>query len=335
MKKILIVKLGAIGDVIQASSMINSARKTFPDCNITWIVGRMSLPILKLLDNVDSIIDIDEKNLLTGNYFDKSAVVFDVWKQIAFKKYDLILIPYFDKKYHILTALTFRKLLRTFNHSNRLNTPVKGRYFSNEFAKMIDGIDDFRMHAPEIPKINFKSEIKLSYQPDENNDIIIAPGGAKNFINYDELRRWPIKNYVTLTKMLLDKGFNVILTGAPSDEYVIPYFKDLGVLNLVGKTTLEELVYLYTQSKLLITHDTGPFHLSKLTNINVVGLFGPTNPKTLIDVNDEKIKVFWGGEKLYCSPCFDGKNFADCSNNICMKNIKPEKVFEVVMQVMK
>lgn len=53
------------------------------------------------------------------------------------------------------------------------------------------------------------------------------------------------RNYVRLAKLLITEGMTVVISGAPSDQWIEPYFENLPVINLVGKTTLDGLLYLF------------------------------------------------------------------------------------------
>jgi heptosyltransferase-2 len=163
--------------------------------------------------------------------------------------------------------------------------------------------------------------------------VALAPGGAKNILRDDALRRWPIGHYVRLAELLLKEGKEVLLTGGPSDDWVRESFKDLKARDLVGRTDLTDLVALYGQCQVVVTHDSGPMHLAALAGTPVVGLFGPTRPDEKVPP-DGPIHVLWGGEHLTCRPCYDGKNYADCLNNECMKSIGPERVLQEVQAVL-
>jgi heptosyltransferase-2 len=155
--------------------------------------------------------------------------------------------------------------------------------------------------------------------------VILAPGGAKNAQCDDALRRWPIEHYAALAKQLADHPVEIALTGAATDSWVEPHFQDIPHHNFIGKLPLLDLVTLLKQASLLITHDSGPLHLAKLVACPTIALFGPTNPYEKLSAS-ENIHLFWEGGKLPCSPCYDGKNYARCSQNVCLSRITPEAV---------
>jgi heptosyltransferase-2 len=330
-KRILIVKLGAIGDIVMVLPLLTAIDKKYPGAEITWLCGKIVEPILSCVPRINKLIVVNEKNVLAGNPAERVFEILRTWIKLFLKKYDIVLIPYRDTRYKILTAAAICFEIKTMSGKSRTETFIPGRYHGSEYAKMILGNDDWQAEETGFPEINItpgefiKNEVKKL----TGKKVILNPGGAKNLINGGELRRWPAEYYSLLAARLLDKGYTVILIGAEQDKWVLEYFKDMPVINLLGKTSLTDLIYLFRGCDILVSHDTSAFHLAKLSDINIIGLFGPVNPAERTGVK-EKVTNLYVGDTLPCSPCYDGKNFADCSNNICMKNITVDMVEEAV-----
>lgn len=106
----------------------------------------------------------------------------------------------------------------------------------------------------------------------------------------------------------------------------MPYFEAIPHENWVGRLDLLQLVALFKQSSLFITHDSGPLHLAKLVGVSTLALFGPTNPYEKVST-EENIEVIWGGKHLACRPCYNGKTYASCARNGCLQSLSPEQVF--------
>lgn len=326
--KVLIVKIGAIGDVVMALPILQKIRQS-GNSEITWLCGKTVSPLVRMAQ-VDQIFEIDDKKLLTGNIFDKIYTLIQVWLKLFGKKYDLILIGHGNPLYKLLIITTFRKQVRNFSHKNRL-WPVPGRFHGNEYVRLVTNFDGPDILLTQYPQIHIPEQFKFDEDIKPEKIIIaIAPGGAKNLLADDALRRWPLDNYVHLANAFLNKGFQVILTGSKTDEWVLKGFQDLNVWNYIGKTSLAELIYLYQQCDVVITHDSGPLHLAGLAGCPVVALFGPTNPNEKVP-RSPNIKVLWGGAHLACRPCYDGKFYADCSNNLCMQDISVDMVVNEVL----
>ena len=100
-------------------------------------------------------------------------------------------------------------------------------------------------------------------------------------------------------------------------------------VSFAGKTTLRQLIVLYTLADVLVTNDSGPAHFATLTPVHVVTLFGPETPK-LFAARTPRNTVLWAG--IACSPCVSAYNnrLSPCRDNRCMQAITVDQVFEAV-----
>jgi ADP-heptose:LPS heptosyltransferase len=141
-----------------------------------------------------------------------------------------------------------------------------------------------------------------------------------------------------LARRLLDAFSEIYigLTGAPDEaEPIEAMVQEIGsprCFSLAGKTTLRQLLVLYTLSELLITNDSGPAHFAAMTQINTVTLFGPETP-VLFGARTPRAITIWQG--LACSPCVNAYNNrqSSCTDNVCMQKITVDRVFEEASKV--
>src|SRR5438094_2439630 len=152
------------------------------------------------------------------------------------------------------------------------------------------------------------------------------------------LRRWPPMRYVELARRLLERypELFIAFTGAPTEAAAINQLaSDVAssrVISLAGKTTLRQVLVLYTRSEILVTNDSGPAHFASMTSIQVVTLFGPETP-ALFAARSPNVSVLWAG--IACSPCVNAYNNRQsvCRNNLCMQAITVDDVFEEVTRI--
>src|SRR5213079_3382253 len=152
------------------------------------------------------------------------------------------------------------------------------------------------------------------------------------------LRRWPPLRYVELARRLLERfpDLFIAFTGAPAEAGPINGLAhDVGsgrVLALAGKTTLRQLLVLYTRSEILVTNDSGPAHFASMTPIRVVTLFVPETP-ALFAARSPNATALWAG--IACSPCVNAYNNRQsvCRNNVCMQAITVDDVFKEVSRI--
>jgi ADP-heptose:LPS heptosyltransferase len=101
---------------------------------------------------------------------------------------------------------------------------------------------------------------------------------------------------------------------------------------LAGRTTLRQLLVLFGLGEVLVTNDSGPAHFAALTEIDVVSLFGPETP-LLFAAQGPRSHPIWAA--VACSPCINAFNNRQtaCRDNVCMKAITVDRVFESVCAI--
>jgi ADP-heptose:LPS heptosyltransferase len=154
------------------------------------------------------------------------------------------------------------------------------------------------------------------------------------------LRRWAPARYVALARRLLDEfpAACVLMTGAPAEapaaESLVAEIGSRRCISMAGKTTLRQLLVLYSLSDLLVTNDSGPAHFASLTPIHVVTLFGPETPRLFAALTSRNTPL-WSG--VACSPCVNAYNNrqSPCQDNVCMQQISVDEVFAAAAHSMR
>ena len=189
------------------------------------------------------------------------------------------------------------------------------------------------------PSPNEAAEVEALLQR-ENPEIGSAPLILLNPNASDllPLRRWPPFRYVDLARKLLEHypDLFIAFTGAPAEAAANNQLAaDVGsdrIIPLAGKTTLRQVLVLYTRSEILVTNDSGPAHFASMTPIHVVTLFGPETPE-LFGARSANAEFLYAG--IACSPCVNAYNNRQsvCRNNVCMQAITVDQVFEKVTRI--
>jgi ADP-heptose:LPS heptosyltransferase len=212
-----------------------------------------------------------------------------------------------------------RYRLGMYTHMMYFNTkaPISQTYL--QFARLlsIDSVDD---KLYEIEKNN-------SIQVEFDNYIVINPNASD--LRYE--RRWPAENFIALSKKIAETRpeLKQIYIGGPSEsEYVKAITEQLTdkpqIIDLSGKTSIDELIEILRKTQLLITNDTGPMHLASCLNSSVIALFGPCSPSQY--GFGENVHVVY--KNVYCSPCVHEFAHPPCKgNNQCMQLISVDEVY--------
>jgi ADP-heptose:LPS heptosyltransferase len=154
------------------------------------------------------------------------------------------------------------------------------------------------------------------------------------------LRKWDTEYFVRLGQDILASypEASLIITGAPSEresaERVCREIGSARAVCLAGKTTLRELLVLYTLADVLVTNDSGPGHFASMTGIHSIVLYGPETPKLFGAIGGRSHILY---ARLACSPCVNVFNhrFSPCRNNVCMQSISVETVYRKVEECLK
>jgi heptosyltransferase-2 len=329
MSRVLLLKFGAIGDVVMAIPAANQLR--LQGYAVDWVCGQAVLPVLQLYPWINPIL-IDERALLKGSSLTKLRVVVDLWKRLAGRRYTLVATLYYDTRYRLLVAPVRAGRKIQLSHTDRNFRLLPGRHHTDEFARILLGWPDQVRPQPLAPVA--PPALPASPLPrTEKKRVILAPAGAKNIMVDDILRRWQPENYVALTHLLLARDVEVVLIGGPGDAWIQPLFPMDGVTDLIGKLTLPQTLALLDEADVLVTHDTGPLHLAGITRAGIVSIFGPTDPRGRLPQRPGTVAI-WGGERFACRPCYDAHTFAPCPSNDCMAEVTPSFVMVLTMELL-
>ncbi len=335
MARVLIVKLGAIGDVIMA---VPAAYQLYlAGHSVDWVCGPAVLPVLGFYPWIQPLA-ADEQRLLRGSTLQRGREFARLWRSLrrlsAGEPYDLVATLYYDRRYRLLTLPVHARRRLKLSPQDRAHRLLPGRHHTDELARILLGRPD-EVTPLSLPPVPVQREaLPESPLPSSRLPrVVLVPAGARNLLADDALRRWPAENYVRLADMLLERGFEVVLAGGPGDEWVQPLFASLAVVDRIGQLALPETLALLDSADVTVTHDTGPLHLAGLTRTGIIALFGPTNPREKLPQRPGAVAL-WGGEGFACRPCYDGRSFAPCPANDCLRQLSPEHVFEEVLSML-
>lgn len=333
----LIVKLSAIGDVAMALPMVSALRSQHPGCRIAWLCGASTRALLDCVGGIDELIVANDRALLAGSRRAQIAATLAIWRQLAGRRFDLVLTAHADPRYRRLTQPVRAAVRRTLAPAKGNRGSVPGRYHGDEYVRLVTAVDDYRARSFPEPPIDAALSPDLRTLLAARNRaglplVALAPGGARNVARDNPLRRWPLVSYGALAGLLSARGFLIVLVGADSDAWTREAFAPLATIDLIGRTSLPELIALFRACAAVVTHDSGPLHLARLAGAPRVGLFGPTDPAAFMGDRERAI-VLWPGRDMACGPCYDGRDFAPCADNVCMQRITPKAVLDAVLDV--
>ncbi len=313
--KILLIKLGALGDVVNTLPLAVNLKKHF-NAEIDWLVAPLSYPLVANHPCVNKAILFDKTQL-------KHSLPHAL-RHIRKKQYDVTLDLQRILKSSLFT-LAARSHRRIGFDTDRCKEqtwlfPFDRIPPSDPQAHMLLQYFEFSAYLG-VPKAevswriprsphNLPSGLPTSY-------IVLNIGASR------AVKIWPPDHFAVLAD-LIDTRFNLqpVLTGGPDDlqrAEIIGGKANCNIIDLTGKTSIPQLVEVLANARCVITGDTGAMHLAAALGTDLVALFGPTNPRRTGPFYGRVIQK----TDLSCVPC----NQRKCHDHQCMKAITPKDVY--------
>ena len=166
--------------------------------------------------------------------------------------------------------------------------------------------------------------------------IALAPGSQWG------TKMWPIANYRTLLAMLFAQmpEVGVVLLGNAKEIYLgktldAKFSQQKNYWNLIGKTSLDDLLYLIPKSKLIVTNDNAIAHYASAFNVATVMIFGPTVPAFGFTPLADRHAIVETPQALPCRPCCShGPKRCPRKHFLCMRSIHAEQVLQHVTRLL-
>ena len=363
-KRILIVRLSAIGDVVNVLPALSVLRKSYPSSYIAWLVEERAKDILCDNPEINEIFVFPRKkwskgvrNPLTFIKTIKEAILF--FKRLRKNNFDLIIDFHGNLKSGLMTMLGGNCLKLGFDRgsSKEWNYIFTNRHVHLEnrrihrVDKNLELLKSININTNSTnPQIFIPPEdkraVKHFLQQNCDNEkvlIVIHPGTS----TYGEYKRWPARNFAILASKLKDKfGASVIFTCGPTDTEVIKEITThMNNYNMISFcSNLKQLTEIINHANIFISGDTGPMHIASVMKRPVVAIFGPKDPviygpythgkngsktsnNTHYGLNTEPRVI---RKELPCSPCRKRK----CSHVSCINTISYKEVFDAVSELL-
>ncbi|HZM03721.1 MAG TPA: glycosyltransferase family 9 protein [Candidatus Saccharimonadales bacterium] len=350
-RSILFVKLAEQGSTVLAIDALVRAVEMVGRENVYFIAFAENRFILDLLEL------IPEENVITLSSKSVSELVSSSWEAMGrMRKLKLdaaIDMEFFARGSAALTFLSGARARVGF-HSFFSDGPYRGDLMTHRllynphlhtsamFQVLVESLacDPARLPTLDfLPPSSGKAAFSFAARPDEiapvrawlpaGQPLLLLNPNASDLL---PLRQWPNVRYVDLARRLLAEFPEVCIgfTGAPGEaqeiERLAREVNSPSCFSLAGKTTLRQLMVLYTLAEILVTNDSGPAHFASLTPVHVITLFGPETP-ALFAARTSRNVAIWRG--IACSPCVSAYNNrqSPCRDNVCMQQITVEQVF--------
>lgn len=323
-----------LGDAVMATFALEILYRTYPNAHFYFVGSKVSCALFNHYPNTTTIVDNSKQAKF------RVLALYRLARAIPFCEIALT----FQNNFLSALFLFFNRAKKRIGYANELRSLLlnialkkpKKLHESLRFAKLVETIIPNHCVAPRLylkpPKISITLPAHFNHSKIAGINAGAAFGSAK---------RWEEQYFAAVIEDLLKHDFCVILFGVesenPINEKILSYLEQSNrIINLSGKTNIQELMVYFLKLQILITNDSGPMHIAAALNIPTIALFGPTNQEETCPFNAEhsyilSLQTFH--KALSCQPCKKrscpiSQDSADY--HACMRELKPNWVIEKI-----
>jgi len=275
--RIAIVRLSALGDIIQSMIILQFIKKGLPNCEIDWVVDEKFSEIVKLNSLISNVITVNLSEIKKQKKFfslfatlkrlrklEKYDYVFDIQGLIKSAVISRLIPSYktigYDKK-------SVRESLASSFYSEKYSIPYEKNVVVR-YCELVEKSLMIKITKHDI--LNKEPFFALDRKKESKQKIISIVVGASF-----ESKIYPLSNYQVLVDNI-DAKF-ICLWGNNNEFTKAQEFSKNNLnVEVSKKTSMKELLDIICSSDLVIGGDTGPTHLAWANNIPSITLFGPT-----------------------------------------------------------
>lgn len=280
MKKLAIVKLSAMGDIIHSMVVLDSIKKTYPNLHITWFVEESFTGVLEHNPNIDEIVKLNLKSIKKSkkNIFKQLELI----RSYKDRNFDVIIDAQGLIKSAIVARLLGKNVVGFSKNSTReglasifYSKKVEIAYEKN----VIDRNAYLFKEALNLPTIDILSKKPFLYYKDEDKTIYDFLQKDKKNILLVIGASWQSKIYPKERFCEVIDGMSenfLVLWGSENEQESASFIAKNTTATMLPKMSLNTLKALISKVDLVIGNDTGPTHMAWALNIPSITLFGPT-----------------------------------------------------------
>ena len=325
---ILIIKPGAMGDLLQMTPVFRALKNKIPQARISVLVGnRASTELFRHNPLIHETIVFDRR----GEHHSLSAL-FKLWQRLRGSHYDTVLnFQRSNLKSWFLASAAFPSRILVYNKARRR--------IVHAVVNHLETLGGLGINPSEVkPCLElFLGEKDVQYAQElfglngfAGKTVVAINPGASHPVN-----RWGAEKFALLADKLAEQlSVNVIIVGGREDEPLATEIVSTSrtkPLVLTGKTDLLQLGAVLKRCALLVSGDTGPMHMATAVGTRVVALFGAADPARTGPVGTGHRVVQASG--VECIPCRSRRCTSD-QHLQCMEKITVEQVFDVIASML-
>jgi ADP-heptose:LPS heptosyltransferase len=343
-KRILVVKLWGIGNMILAGMALKSIRKAYPDAFISLLTTKDCSEVYENNRLYNDVITFPQTSLATVQ-----EDVLKLCSSLEIRKFDLAIN--FEGLSEIASFITSKSgadvTVGMSSGSKGGNYTIHSPYSGKRHVE--DVIYDCALAAggaevsPGLVKPIIKESDKDFCNTAKYNCGIdpysLIVGININSGTFAGERRWPLEKFALLAQQIeAQQEFRTVFFGSSQEHRYVGRcisLMDTPGINLSGSMTISQMAAFLEEVHLLITNDSGLLHLAAAMEVPTVSIFGPESPDRIARRDEEKHAIIYTPQP--CSPCISmlGMSKEECREGCrCVNDITVEQVTNTVMDML-
>lgn len=331
-KRILVIKLDALGDVLRTMSVLPVLKQKYPTSYITWVTRKNALSLFQNVKLVDEVLDYNDPlvtHFLTIVSFDM-VINFDTDKSAA------ALAAFAKAKVKKGFVMNDKALLTADSvHAERwfmmgVDDCLKKKN-TKSYQRIIMDILGEKINPPLIPLTLSTTEIACAEQFRNAFDglkpiVGINVGAGERWPQ----KMWPLVHYEELIKILLNKNYSIVLYGGPDEKDRLDYLQKKFTKKVISAGHDNPLRTFFSKLSVcdvLVSGDTMAAHAALALGKKLVVLVGPTSASEFEVYGKGKILT----SELDCLVCY--MTVCDKKPN-CMDALRPEKIAQAIKELL-
>lgn len=290
---VLIVRLGALGDVVHTIPAAAAIRRAMPEASIDWLVDVRHRELLDLVPVVTNRIAVNTSAI--GSLYETGAALRRSKYDVALDLQGLLKSAILARMSGARRVIGFPSELLRERWASVFYTETAGDAAAHVIDKNVSMLKAIGIRMPELafpiedrnPRIAAEARQRLGIA-DGERFAVLNPGAA--WPN----KRWPPVYFAEVARGLAKRHSlrSLVLWGPGESELAQDVVLASDGTAVVGpQTTMADLVSLLKAAALMISGDTGPMHIAGAVGVPVVGIFGPTDPQRNGPWNERDLTV--------------------------------------------
>jgi len=318
-KKILIIRTGAIGDVVHTTALVHAIKKSAPDTKIHYMSCHLLEFMLKEDPAIEKAVFINPKFKLFSKY------TLELANKLKAEKYDLVINLQPSLKIRTLVFLSGIKKELIYKKNRKIHAVTNFWQTGLKAFPDMQKEEHLNIYLSQTAKDKAQERLKNFRHP----FVIINAGGV---FSKRKGRTYPVDKWIELGNKIQDKyNGTIILNGAKEDkEFLLPLNNIKNSVNYIGELSLEDSCAVISQADLMLSGDSGPLHIATALGVNSIGLYG-SMPVERTGCYSNGINI---ASKKDCAPCNKRKcKYLKNKKEIyapCMKEINVEEIIDKI-----